>query len=148
MVSGLIGPIRKLLRKLYMITDKLKKITFLSLLLIYAHGVEEILTGFWKVDFILSGSYNQFSSIAQAAYYSSHITFWLLLIPLFLLMLGGKWVLRVMALFGLIFFIEIHHIIGPFSITQGYYPGFVTAIFYPIIGFFYWKELIHNFQKR
>ena len=131
-----------------MITDKLKKITFLSLLLIYAHGIEEIITGFLKVDSVLMTWNGHLESVPEAVYYASHIPFWFFVTPLFLLILGGKWTLRVMAFFGLIFVMELHHVLGALLITQGYYPGLITAIFYPIIGFFYWKELIHNFQKN
>ena len=130
-----------------MVSDKLKKITFLSLLLIFAHGIEEIIMGFWKVDSVLMTFNERLVSIPHAVYWASHIPFWLFLIPMFLLILGGKWTLRVLALFGLIFVIEIHHILGALFDTQGYYPGLITAIFYPIIGFFYWKELIRNFRK-
>ncbi|NQV91247.1 hypothetical protein HQ489_02125 [Candidatus Woesearchaeota archaeon] len=130
-----------------MISDKLKKITLISLVMIYAHGLEEIIFGFWKVNSVLSGFYNQFSSIPQAAYYASHIPWWLFLVPLFLLVLGGKWTLRVMALFGLVFIIEIHHILGGLT-PLSYYPGLITAIFYPIVGFFYWKEWIKNFRDQ
>lgn len=130
-----------------MISDKLKKITFLSLLLIFAHGIEEIITGFWKVDSVLMTFNERLVSIPHAVYWASHIPFWLFLIPMFLLVLGGKWTLRVLALFGLIFVVEIHHILGALFVTQTYYPGLITAIFYPIIGFFFWKELIHNFRK-
>ena len=131
-----------------MITEKLKKLTFLSLILIYAHGLEEILMGFYKVPSVLMIWNDHLTSIPEAVYYASHIPWWLFLIPMFLLVLGGKWTLRVLALFGIVFVFEIHHLLGALFITHGYYPGLITAIFYPIIGFFYWKELIHNFRKE
>ena len=129
-----------------MVSEKLKKLTFLSLLLIYAHGIEEIIMGFWKVNSMLMVWNDRLVSIPHAVYWASHIPFWFFLIPMFLLVLGGKWNLRVLALFGLIFVVEIHHIVSALFVTQTYYPGLITAIFYPIIGFFYWKELIHNFR--
>lgn len=130
-----------------MITDKLKKITFISLLVIFVHAIEEIIMGFWKVDSVLMIWNEYLVSIPHAVYWASHIPFWFFLIPLFLLILGGKWTLRVMALFGMIFVVEIHHIFYAIFVTKGYYPGLITAIFYPIVGFFYWKELIKNFRK-
>ena len=128
-----------------MISEKLKKITFLSLLLIYAHGLEEIIMGFWKFDSVLMTFNNNLQTIPQAVYYASHIPWWLVLIPMFLLILGGKWTLRVMILFGIVFIIELHHLFGAL-ISQTYYPGMITAFFYPIVGFFYWKELIRNLK--
>jgi len=130
-----------------MVSDKLKKITFLSLFVIFAHGIEEIIMEFYKVDSVLMTFNERLVSIPHAVYWASHIPFWLFLIPMFLLVLGGKWTLRVLALFGIIFVVEIHHILGALLVTQTYYPGLITAIFYPVIGFFYWKELIHNFQN-
>ncbi len=131
-----------------MISGKLKKITIISLIVIYLHGIEEIIMGFWKIDSVMTILANHFESIPKAVYYSTHIPFWLLLLPMFLLVLGGRWVLRMMMLFGVIFFIELHHIIGALLITKSYYPGMLTAFLYPIIGFFYWRELISNMRQK
>lgn len=122
----------------------MKQLTLFSLALIFAHGIEEIITGFWKVDSVLMVFNERLESIPHAVYWASHVSFWLFLIPMFLLVLGGKWTLRVLALFGVIFIIEIHHILGAIFVTHGYYPGLLTAILYPIVGFFYWKELIKH----
>ncbi len=130
-----------------MISKKLKILTAIALVLVYAHGAEEIATGFWKTPSIFTSLFSQFSSIQQAGYYSLHITFWLLLIPMFLLILGGRSALVAMGIFGLIFFNEIHHMFGAFLITQGYYPGVITSVLYLIVGFFYWKELIRLFKE-
>lgn len=131
-----------------MISDKLKKILLLGLVLIYAHGAEEILFGFWKVDSVLMTWNDSLISIPQAVYYASHIAWWLLLIPIALLAMGGKWALRGLALFGIVWFIEIHHVLGAIFVTHVYYPGIATAILYPVVGIFYYKELIQNFSRQ
>lgn len=130
-----------------MISNKFKKIFLLGLALIYLHGIEEILFGFWKVDSVLM-TWNDFLvSIPQAVYYASHIAWWILLIPIALLVVGGRWSLAGLALFGIVWFIEIHHLVGAIFITHSYYPGMVTALLYPIVGVFYYRELIQNFKK-
>lgn len=131
-----------------MISSKLKKIFLLGLILIYAHGIEEIMFGFWEVDSIMM-TWNDFLiSIPQAVYYASHIAWWLLLIPIALLTMGGRWALWGLALFGIVWFIELHHISGAVFITHTYYPGMITAILYPAVGVFYYRELIQNFKKN
>lgn len=128
-----------------MISDKLKKITVIAIIMIYVHGLEEIIIGFWKVDSLLMIWNGYLTSIPQAVYFASHVYWWLMLVPILLLVLGGKWALRGLALFGVIFLIEIHHLVGAL-ISWSYYPGLITALFYPIVGFFYWKELIRTFR--
>ena len=131
-----------------MISTKLKKIILFTLLLIYAHGIEEMLMGFWKVDSVVMTWNKYLTSIPQAVYYASHIPFWFFVTSIFFLILGGKWTLRVLALFGVIFVFELHHVFGAIFISHGYYPGLITAIFYPVVGFFYWKELLNNFNEN
>lgn len=129
-----------------MISKKLNKIFLLSLVLIGLHGLEEIMTGFQYQDSFMIFGGNLFSTKTEVFYWSSHMMFWLLLIISFLLIQGKKWVLRLMALFGLIFFVEIHHLIKAFLIGS-YYPGMITAVFYPILGFFYWRQLLKEWKQ-
>lgn len=131
-----------------MISDNLKKIFLLGLVFIYAHGIEEILFGFWKVDSVLMTWNNFLTSIPQAVYYASHIAWWLLLIPIAMLTIGGRWALGGLALFGIVWFIEIHHVIGAVFVTHSYYSGMITALLYPVVGIFYYRELIKNFRKN
>lgn len=117
----------------------------LSIVVVYLHFFEEIITGFYRNDWIMKYISSLFQNINQAQYYASHITWILMIGPAALLVLGEKWVLRVLTLYGLFFIFELHHLIDA-ARTLNYYPGAITTITFEIIGFFYWKELIRNWQ--
>lgn len=131
-----------------MITNKLKKILILTLGLIYIHGLEEIISGTfapndpWMVFFG-----NLFETRAEVFYWSFHIMWWVL-VPIGIILLTGnrKLILSLLSLFGILYFIELHHPIK--AILAGhYYPGAISGLFYPVLGFFYWKELFKNWSK-
>ena len=62
-----------------------------------------------------------------------------------MLLRGGKAVLILFGVIGFFLFFEVHHIVEA-VIVGGYYPGLVTALLLPIVGFFFWKELIRNWK--
>ncbi|MBA3724813.1 MAG: HXXEE domain-containing protein [Candidatus Levybacteria bacterium] len=130
-----------------MISKKLKTITHVALIVIYLHGLEEIITGFYHNDSTMAFLGNYFNASASQFYWVSHVIWWVSLPILFIAVLKIKKLFWLMVVFGSVFFIEIHHVVKAlFSMT--YYPGMITAIIYPFIGFFYWRELINNFKKR
>jgi hypothetical protein len=129
-----------------MISKQLKFLFFLSLILIAAHGVEEFNTNFLYVDETNRFFANLFATKEEVFYWAFHIMWWLMLIVVYLVIMGGKWALIPLTLFGIVYVFEIHHLYKAFQ-TGGYYPGMLTAIFYPIMGIFYWKELIKNWSK-
>lgn len=124
-----------------MISNRFKKIILLLIATIYLHGFEEIVTVFYKNDWIMKYFSSFFKTIPQAQYYASHITWWLMIGPALLLAFGGKLRLYILTLFGLFFVVELHHLIDAIQISK-YYPGVITNIAFEIIGIFYWKELI------
>ncbi len=129
-----------------MISDKLKHIFLISLLLIYAHGIEEIIGGFQYFDsFMVSGA-NYFGITPEIFYWVSHMIFWLSLPILFLLFHQRRVGLILITIFGGIFIIELHHPIKAILASQ-YYPGTITALFYPIIGIFFWKQTFTDWKK-
>ncbi len=130
-----------------MITKKLQYIFLLSILLFYLHGLEEVVTGFYSVDPTFHWLASQFDTIKQAAYYVFHFWWWLLLPIVFLLMKGGKWAYIVLALYGLVLVNESYHFIRTLIVWQ-YFPGTITALGFPIIAVFYWKELIINWKRK
>jgi len=128
-----------------MASHKLKRLFSLSLLLIYAHGVEEIITGFQYSDsFIVYGA-NLFNTTPEIFYWVSHLVWWTSLPILFLLFSRNRLGLPLMALYGLVFFVELHHPIKGFLASR-YYPGMITALLYPIFGLFYWKRMIKDWK--
>ena len=132
-----------------MISQKLKNIFYISVPVFIAHGLEEILNGFYNVDWstkIVFGFLDGMS-LPQATFVVFQIMLWLALIIFALLITSEKWRLRLMFLPGIIFIVELHH---PWSaITSlGYYPGVITSIPLVIIGFLFWKELLSNFKNH
>ncbi|MBI2021894.1 HXXEE domain-containing protein [Candidatus Daviesbacteria bacterium] len=128
-----------------MISDKLKHIYLLSLLLIYAHGVEEIINGFQYSDSFMVYGANLFNTTPEIFYLIFHLIWWFSLPILFLLFNKSRLGLFLMTLYGFVFFIELHHPIKGLLIGS-YYPGMITAMLYPIFGIFYWKQVIKEWK--
>ena len=124
-----------------MITQKLKTIFGLSVPLFVAHGIEEILTGFYNLDawdewifWLLP-----FTSIHQAMFVTFQVMLWTLLFVSFVMLLSERWRFRMTALVGVIYVFELHHLIKAI-LAGGYYPGLITSLAFPVIAFFFWKE--------
>ena len=130
-----------------MITQRLKNIFLLSIPLFIAHGLEEILTGFYNVDSHVAFMFGKLTTMptTQALFILFQIMIWLILIIGYLLILGPKWQLRLMFIPGIVFIYELHHLYKAFDVG-GYYPGIITAIPLYAVGFFFWKELIKNYK--
>jgi len=130
-----------------MITNRLKNIFALSIPLFIAHGMEEILTGFYNIDSQAEFWFGNLNSlpVAQATFILFQIMIWLLLIVGYLLLLGPKWQLRLMFIPGIVFIYELQHLYKAFEVG-GYYPGLITAVPLYIVGFLFWKELIKNYK--
>ena len=130
-----------------MISQKLKTLFYISVPVFIAHGLEEIFNGFYNVDwfFKFALGFLKTMSVPQATFIVFQIMIWLALIVFAFLIASEKWRLRLMILPGLIYIFELHHIWKAFE-SWSYYPGVITAIAFPIIGFLFWKELIKNFQ--
>ncbi len=124
-----------------MIAKKLKIILILTLGLVYLHGLEEFLSGFpfndpWMVFFG-----NLVETKTQVFYWTFHAMWWILVPVGVILLIGNRrWIHALLVLFGIIYVIELHHVIKG-VLSGGYYPGMITGMIYPILGFFYWKEL-------
>jgi len=123
-------------------TSKLRNIFGLSILLFIAHGIEEFLTHFYETDAwdqAIFGSLFGNLSTHGATFVTFQVMFWLLLTISFLLLMGEKWQFRILAIAGLIYIYELHHIIKAVS-EWGYYPGLITALAFPFIAILFWKE--------
>ena len=131
-----------------MISKKLKLLFLLSIPLFITHGLEEYFTGFFNIDPIFKFVFQYFENMTvfQATFLLFQIMLWLFLITFFFLILGGKWPLRLMVILGVVLIFELHHIIRTI-VEWSYYPGTITALLFPILAFFFWKELINNFKE-
>ena len=130
-----------------MVTRKLKTIFGFSILLFILHGTEEFFTHFYDVDAFDQKIFGVFSSLSihGATFATFQIMFWLLLTVAFLLLLGEKWQFRVLAVAGIIYIYESHHIIKAVS-EWSYYPGLITALVFPFLATLFWKEWLKVYK--
>lgn len=132
-----------------MITPKLKNLFLLLASLFIAHGLEEILTGFYNIDSQVEfwlGSLNSLPT-PQATFILFQIMIALILIIGYVLLLGPKWQLRMMFVPGIVLIYELHHLYKAIDVG-GYYPGIITAIPLYIVGIIFWKELLKNYKNH
>lgn len=129
-----------------MLSKRFQLILVLSLLLNYLHGFECILTKFYDLqpNFYFFTEY--LHSIHESVYFVFHGTFWVFILLAFFLLKGGKWIFIPLALYGSVFFTEFHHFVRG-VLMMSYYPGMITSLFFPILGVFYWKEVLQLWKK-
>ncbi len=126
------------------VSNRLRRIFFVSLGLIYLHGIEEVLTGFQFNDSFMVFFAGLFDITPASFYWISHIIWWVMVPLLYFVFRNNTRVLfPLLALFGLVFVIEIHHLVKGL-IAFSYYPGAVTAFFYTVVGYFYWKQVLRD----
>jgi len=89
---------------------------------------------------------NVFNTSAERFYWFSHFLWWILVPVIFLVLRSKSVILPLLVLFGVVFVFEIHHLIKA-VLAQSYYPGMVTAVFYPIVGIFFYKELVREWKN-
>ena len=132
-----------------MLSKRIHNLFLISIVLFITHGLEEYFTGFYNVDNIFKFVFHVFEnmSIPQAIFFLFQIMWWSLLIISYLLIFKKNWILVLLTIYALVFIFEIHHIIKA-VIYWEYYPGSITAIFFPVLGFFYWKELIKLYKTK
>lgn len=132
-----------------MMSSKLKTLFYISIPLFVAHGLEELLNGFYNVDWStkLVFEFLNGMSVPQATFWVFQIMLWLALIVFALLIASEKWRLSLMFIPSIIFIVELHHIWKALE-SWNYYPGVITAIPLTIIGFFFWKELLKNLRNN
>ena len=126
-----------------MISEKLKTLFLISIPVFILHGIEEYTTRFYDIYPLLNFRWteNVFNSIPQATFLTFQIMWWLLLAVTYLLLKGGKPQFFIMVLVGVIYIYECTHILSAI-ILQGYTPGLTIGLLFPVVGFFYWKELL------
>ena len=131
-----------------MITPRLKIIFGLSIPLFIVHGTEEFMTGFYNLNQWHEWIFGllPFTSVHQATFSIFQVMFWVLLIVSFLLLFSERTRFYVLVLIGIIYIFELHHIVKA-ALVGGYYPGFLTALFFPIAAFFFWREWLRIFWR-
>ncbi len=132
-----------------MISNRLKNVFALSVPVFIAHGIEEFLTGFYNLDAWDLAIFAPIANLSThaAMFLTFQIMLWLLLIVAFLLLLGERWQLRMLAVLGLVYIFEFHHLVKAL-LVGGYYPGLITALAFPIIAYFFWQEWFRTLKSH
>ena|SRR3989344_4647807 len=132
-----------------MISQRLKNLFYISIPVFIAHGLEEIFNSFYNVDRIFKFVFGflETMSVPQATFITFQVMIWIAFIFFAFLIASEKWRLRLMILPGVIYIFEIHHIWKALE-SWSYYPGVITAIAFPVIGFLFWKELLKNWKNH
>jgi hypothetical protein len=129
-----------------MVTQRFKTITFLSVIAMILHGVEEIHQNFFDHYTLFTTLSRMVDSKEEALFIAFQITFWGVLLLFFAMTLDEKWRFRVMIVYGLILLYENQHIIGA-VLARTYYPGLVTAIIILPLSLAYWWEIYLHYRS-
>ena len=130
-----------------MISKHLQSLFLLSLLLITAHGIEEAFTDFRHTDSFVIGIASWLNMTPEMFYWVFHIIWWTMLPSIYIFLRKSSVLLPLLTLFSIVFVFELHHVIKAIIASQ-YYPGMITAFFYPILGIFFYKELLKNWKLK
>lgn len=124
---------------------KLHWIFIASIPVFILHGTEEYMMGFFRIDPVFLWVFQPVLRMPadQASFLIFQIMLWLLLIVSALLLLGKRWQRCLLVIPGIIYILEMHHLIEAIM-RQSYYPGSITAIAFPVLAFFFWKEYPHS----
>jgi len=128
-----------------MITQRLKNIFLLLIPIFIVHGLEEYFTDFYHIDPSIQAVFGRFGFSLSSTFLVFQIVLWLLLIVGFILL--RKYILykTISMIMGGLLVFELWHIYKAIMVG-GYYPGLYTALLFPIVGYFYWRELINNYK--
>ena len=126
-----------------MISSRLKNIFALSIPVFIIHGSEEYFTGLYNFD----SFYQSFSNPKIVFVFIVLVLLNISLIVSYILIQKNKGVFILSFLLGLLFIYQLVHIYKAI-IIGGYYPGLYTSLIFPILGYFYWREFIKNYQSN
>ncbi len=125
---------------------KLQKLFLLSILLFISHGIEEFATGFYNIDRSFLLTVGKLGGSLAVVFIIYQLVLWALLWVAYVLVVRGKWIRILSSVIGLVMLLELQHLYEV-AVTGKYYPGAYTAVLFPVIGFFFWKELLNNYKK-
>ncbi len=129
------------------ISPRLLRLLGLTIVVIIAHGIEEYLMGFHDVNPTVTIPAGYVATIAEGIFGTFQLMLWLLLVVLYVALKGERRsVLRVLTVIAVVLSTEIHHIIAA-VIRRGYYPGLVTALIFPVLAVFFWRELLREWRS-
>ena len=129
-----------------MLTKKFKIIIGLSVLLNLFHGLEVSQTHFFITSPDFYPYTKLFNTIPEAVYYIQHALLYSALVIFFFFIIGGKWRLIPLILFGMLLVFETHHFFRSL-ISLSYQSGMVTSALFIIMSYFFLKQLIREYKN-
>ena len=123
-------------------SNKLQSIFLVLGALFIIHGLEEYATGFYHIDWSYRLTFGGLSDVSSV-FLLYQFSLWILLLLTFILLKRGKRIIWLLMIWGIGSVLELQHVYASLM-SQSYYPGLITSLLFPIVGFFFWKELLKN----
>ncbi len=121
--------------------------TFLALASLFViHGLEEYFTEFYKIDWSYRLIFDSLSDIPEV-FLAYQASLWLLLLLTYVLLKKGKRISWLLIVLGVLSILELQHVYAAI-VSQTYYPGLITSLLFPIVGFYFWKELLKKLSIK
>jgi hypothetical protein len=122
------------------------KIAGFAVLLNLLHGLEVSQTNFFISNPNFYPYTKFFGSIPEAVYYVQHGVLYAMLVLFFFFLLGKKWSLVPLVLFGVLLVSETHHFFRSLY-SMSYQSGMITSGLFIPISYLYIKQLVEEFKK-
>ena len=128
-----------------MISLRLRTLFLIGIVVFIVHGIEEFVTGFYNIDRSFLLTVGKLGSNLSMIFIIYQLILWSLLGLAYTWIAQAKCTRTLSSVVGLVMLLELQHLYEV-VVTAQYYPGAYTAILFPIIAYFFWKELIKNWR--
>jgi hypothetical protein len=127
----------------------LKTIMAAAIVLFVVHAVEEFVTGFPDADrsFLWIAELFEGLTLPQSVFILYEICLITLLIAVFAVAFFRVPLKVFFVLLGIVMLLESVHIIAAL-VMKGYYPGLITALFFPVLSVLYWIRLLRDLRAE
>ncbi len=131
-------------------TTKLQNLFLIAIVVALLHVLEQWFFGFELAFADVEKRFLNFQGLfdnPDKAFLALATVFMILwMTTIYFLLRGGKWRGVAPLIFGLVYILEIHHLISAFGI-QAYYPGAITGTFMFLLGASFLKKSIQFFGE-
>ena len=122
------------------INGRIRWLTFVALILLAAHALEEWFTGMVHVDPVFRAAARLRGGAPEAAFVAFQVTWLVCLALLLVAMTSERARLWILVALGVLCFAELQHVVLVF-VRRAYYPGSVTSAIIFLFSFPYLREL-------
>lgn len=122
------------------INGRVRWLTFVALVLLAAHAVEEWFTGMARVDPVFRSAARLPGGAPEAAFVAFQVTWLLCLAVLLIAMTSERARLWILVVLGVLCFAELQHVVLAI-VRRAYYPGSVTSAIIFLFSLPYLREL-------